>query len=49
MRSVRTEDIQRLAWRIYPYIAAELFLRWSESELAGVVDGSARLPRAARA
>ena len=23
---VRTEDIQRLAWRIYPYIAAELFL-----------------------
>lgn len=36
--SMRTEDIQRLAWRIYPYIASELFLRWSESELAGVVD-----------
>jgi glycerol-3-phosphate O-acyltransferase len=35
---VRTEDIQRLAWRIYPYIAAELFLRWSEAELAGVVE-----------
>ena len=34
---VRTEDIQRLAWRIYPYIAAELFLRWTEKELAGVV------------
>jgi glycerol-3-phosphate O-acyltransferase len=35
--AVRTDDIQRLAWRIYPYIAAELFLRWSESELADVV------------
>ena len=36
---VRTEDIQRLAWRIYPYIAAELFLRWDESELQKVVNG----------
>ena len=36
--TVRTEDIQRLAWRIYPYIAAELFLRWDEQELPGVVD-----------
>jgi glycerol-3-phosphate O-acyltransferase len=36
---VRTEDIQRLAWRIYPYIAAELFLRWNEQEIAGVVNG----------
>jgi glycerol-3-phosphate O-acyltransferase len=36
---VRTEDIQRLAWRIYPYIAAELFLRWDESELPEVVNG----------
>jgi len=36
--SVRTEDIQRLAWRIYPYVAAELFLKWSETELAQVVD-----------
>ncbi len=35
--TVRTDDIQRLAWRIYPYIAAELFLRWTESELPGVV------------
>ncbi len=35
---VRTEDIQRLAWRIYPYIAAELFLRWDEAELPAVVD-----------
>ncbi|MGH8306269.1 MAG: glycerol-3-phosphate 1-O-acyltransferase PlsB, partial [Steroidobacteraceae bacterium] len=30
-------DIQRLAWRIYPYIAAELFLRWSEAEVPAVV------------
>jgi glycerol-3-phosphate O-acyltransferase len=36
---VRTEDIQRLAWRIYPYIAAELFLRWDESELQAIVNG----------
>lgn len=35
---MRTEDIQRLTWRIYPYIAAELFLRWSEEELPGVVE-----------
>jgi len=35
---VRTEDIQRLAWRIYPYIAAELFLRWNERELPDVVN-----------
>ncbi|HVS78233.1 MAG TPA: glycerol-3-phosphate 1-O-acyltransferase PlsB [Steroidobacteraceae bacterium] len=36
---VRHDDIQRLAWRIYPYIAAELFLPWSEDELPAVVDG----------
>ncbi len=36
--AMRTEDIQRLAWRIYPYIASELFLRWDESELPGVVE-----------
>jgi glycerol-3-phosphate O-acyltransferase len=36
---MRTEDIQRLAWRVYPYVAAELFLRWREDELAGVIDG----------
>jgi glycerol-3-phosphate O-acyltransferase len=35
--SVRTEDIQRLVWRIYPYIAAELFLRWTEEELPAVI------------
>jgi len=32
-----TEDVQRLAGRIYPYVAAELFLRWSEAELPEVV------------
>jgi glycerol-3-phosphate O-acyltransferase len=32
-----TADIERLAWRIYPYIAAELCLRWSEEEVPGVV------------
>jgi glycerol-3-phosphate O-acyltransferase len=36
---VRHEDIHRLAWRIYPYIAAELFLPWSEDELPAAVDG----------
>ncbi|MBM4239480.1 MAG: glycerol-3-phosphate 1-O-acyltransferase PlsB [Gammaproteobacteria bacterium] len=34
---VRTEDIQRLAWRVYPYVAAELFLKWTEEELAEAV------------
>ena len=36
--AMRTEDVQRLASRIYPYIAAELFLRWTEEELPGVVE-----------
>jgi glycerol-3-phosphate O-acyltransferase len=36
-RSMRTEDVQRLAWRIYPYVRDELFLRWSEDELEQVV------------
>ena len=35
---VSTLDLQRLAWRIYPYIGAELFLRWNEAELPAVVD-----------
>jgi len=37
---VSTGDIQRLAWRIYPYIRAELFLRWSETELPGAVEAT---------
>lgn len=32
-------DLQRLAWRIYPYISSELFLRWEESEVEQVVTG----------
>ena len=36
---VRTEDMQRLVWRVYPYIAAELFLRWPESEVPEAVNG----------
>jgi glycerol-3-phosphate O-acyltransferase len=36
--TMRSADIHRLSWRIYPYIAAELFLRWREDEVAGVVD-----------
>ncbi len=36
---LRTEDIQRLAWRVYPYVASELFLRWREEELSKVIDG----------
>jgi glycerol-3-phosphate O-acyltransferase len=35
--AMATEDVQRLASRIYPYVAAELFLRWSETELPAVV------------
>jgi glycerol-3-phosphate O-acyltransferase len=35
----QTQDIQRLAWRVYPYIAAELFLRWREEELPAVIEG----------
>src|SRR5580765_1564800 len=37
---VSTADIQRLAGRVYPYIGAELFLRWSETELIAVVEAS---------
>ncbi len=36
--TMRREDIHRLAGRIYPYIASELFLRWSEQEVPAVVD-----------
>ncbi|HEX4051658.1 MAG TPA: glycerol-3-phosphate 1-O-acyltransferase PlsB [Steroidobacteraceae bacterium] len=34
---MRTEDVQRLASRIYPYVAAELFLGYAELELPAVV------------
>ena len=36
---MRTVDIQRLVWRVYPYISAELFLRWDEAQIAAVADG----------
>jgi glycerol-3-phosphate O-acyltransferase len=35
--AMHTEDVQRLTSRIYPYIAEELFLRWSEEEVPAVV------------
>ncbi len=36
--AVSRTDLQRLAGRVYPYVAAELFMRWQESELAAAVD-----------
>jgi glycerol-3-phosphate O-acyltransferase len=35
---MRTADIHRLAWRVYPYVRQELTLRWAEEEVPGVVD-----------
>ncbi|HEX3913889.1 MAG TPA: glycerol-3-phosphate 1-O-acyltransferase PlsB [Steroidobacteraceae bacterium] len=35
---MRTADIQRLVWRVYPYIRAELFLRWEEAQVSAAVD-----------
>jgi glycerol-3-phosphate O-acyltransferase len=35
---MRAQDIQRLVWRVYPYISAELFLRWDEVQVSAVVD-----------
>jgi glycerol-3-phosphate O-acyltransferase len=34
---LRTADLTRLARRIYPYIAAELFLRWQEADIDAIV------------
>jgi glycerol-3-phosphate O-acyltransferase len=36
--SMRTEDIQRLVWRVYPYVRAELFLRWDETQVGAVAE-----------
>jgi glycerol-3-phosphate O-acyltransferase len=36
--SVSRADLQRLARRVYPYVADEYFLRWTEQELPAVVD-----------
>jgi glycerol-3-phosphate O-acyltransferase len=35
---MRLTDIQRLVWRVYPYIAAELFLIWDEADIAAAAD-----------
>ncbi|HEX3604040.1 MAG TPA: glycerol-3-phosphate 1-O-acyltransferase PlsB [Steroidobacteraceae bacterium] len=35
---MRTVDLQRLVWRVYPYISAELFLRWDEDQVSAVAD-----------
>jgi len=37
--SVSRGDLQRLAGRVYPYVADEYFLRWAEADLPRVVDG----------
>jgi glycerol-3-phosphate O-acyltransferase len=36
--SVSRADLQRLARRVYPYVADEYFLRWTDAELPAVVD-----------
>jgi glycerol-3-phosphate O-acyltransferase len=36
--SVSRGDLQRLARRVYPYVADEYFLRWTDAELPAVVD-----------
>jgi glycerol-3-phosphate O-acyltransferase len=36
--AMRTADIHRMVWRVYPYIAAELYLRWDEASVGAVVD-----------
>jgi len=41
--TMRTEDILRLAWRIYPYIAEELFLHWREDQVHEVVQEQLRV------
>jgi glycerol-3-phosphate O-acyltransferase len=35
---MRAADIHRLVGRVYPYVAAELFLRWDEASVAAAVD-----------
>ena len=33
---MRSVDIQRLVWRVYPFIRAELALRWPEADIGAV-------------
>jgi glycerol-3-phosphate O-acyltransferase len=35
---MRTVDLKRMVWRVYPYIKAELAMRWTEEEIGNVVD-----------
>jgi glycerol-3-phosphate O-acyltransferase len=35
---MRTDDLKRLAWRVYPYIRAELAMRWPEEEIGPLTD-----------
>jgi glycerol-3-phosphate O-acyltransferase len=35
---MRTGDIHRLVWRVYPYVSAELYLRWDEASAYAVAD-----------
>jgi glycerol-3-phosphate O-acyltransferase len=35
---MRTIDLKRMVWRVYPYIKAELAMRWTEEEIGVVVD-----------
>jgi glycerol-3-phosphate O-acyltransferase len=35
---MRTVDLKRMVWRVYPYIKAELAMRWTEEEIGVVVD-----------
>ena len=36
--AMRILDIHRLLWRVYPYVCAELFLRWDEASVPAVAD-----------
>jgi glycerol-3-phosphate O-acyltransferase len=36
--TITRADLQRLAGRVYPYVAEEYFLRWTEAELPAIVD-----------
>jgi len=36
--AMRTEDIHRMVWRVYPYVAAELYLRWDETDAQSEAD-----------
>ena len=36
--AMRTADIHRLVWRVYPYVSAELYLRWDEASVTAVAD-----------